>query len=104
MSVNFDLTQIEGFEWDEGNLLHIKIHNVSYTEAEEIFRNQPFFISPDIKHSETEERFQALGVSENGKYIFISFTVRRRKIRVISARNQNKKERNQLLEIGGDNS
>ena len=40
----FDSSKIEGFEWDRGNLEHIKIHNVSYRECEDAFLNKPFIV------------------------------------------------------------
>lgn len=99
----FDLSKIEGFEWDRGNLEHIKKHNVTYAECEEIFSNKPLFINEDKTHSGTEERFQALGLTNNGRLLFVSFTIRNNKIRVVSARDQNRKERARLIKIGGEN-
>lgn len=99
----FDLSKIEGFEWDRGNLGHIKIHKVVYTECEEIFSNKPLFINEDKTHSKIEERFQALGQTNNGRLLFVSLTIRSNKIRVVSARDQNRKERARLNKIGGEN-
>lgn len=99
----FDLSKIEGFEWDRGNLEHIKIHDVSYKECEDGFFNKPLLVNEDKAHSKLEERFQALGQTNNGRLLFVSFTVRNNKIRVISARDQNRKERVRLSEIGGEN-
>jgi len=61
-------------------------------EAEEVFDNKPFLASEDIKHSQEERRFQALGQTNQERRLFISFTVRKNKIRIISARNMSKKE------------
>ena len=102
-----DFSKIEGFDWDQGNLEHIKKHNVEYTECEEVFSNGPF-AGEDKNHSQSEIRFQALGETNNGRLLFVSFTIREnesssssKKIRVISARDQSKKEKaNQR--IGGE--
>lgn len=91
--INVDLSLVEGFEWDKGNLEHIKKHQVNYKECEEIFFNQPLRLSEDKAHSQAEERLQALGKTNQGKKLFVSFTIREKKIRVLSARNQSKKER-----------
>lgn len=91
--MSFDFFKIEGFEWDQGNLGHIKKHDVGYKECEEIFINIPLRVDKDLDHSKTEERFEALGKTNNRRLIFIVFTIRNNKIRVISARDQNKKER-----------
>lgn len=80
------------FEWDKGNINKNFIrHNVTDKEAEEIFSNKPL-VSKDAKHSITEKRFQALGKTDKGRLLFVSFTIRNEKIRVISARDMNKKE------------
>lgn len=102
MGPNFDLSKIEGFEWDEGNLEHIKKHKVNYRECEQVFFNKPLLIREDEKHSELEKRFHALGITDKKRFIFVTFTVRKNKIRSISARNQNRKERKELQEIGGE--
>lgn len=93
----FGLAKIQGFDWDKGNIdKNIKKHNVTDKESEEVFTNQPL-VSKDEKHSENKERFQALGVTNRGRLLFVSFTIRKidnkLKIRVISARDTNKKER-----------
>ena len=99
----FDLSKIEGFEWDRGNLGHIKIHDVSYRECEDAFFNKPLLVNEDKTHSKLEERFQALGQANNGRLLFVSFTIRNNKIRVVSSRDQNRKERARLSKIGGEN-
>lgn len=81
------------FDWDEANLRHIKKHDVEYEECEEAFFNRPFLVDKDIGHSQKEERFQALGKTNLDRMIFIIFTFRKEKIRVISARDQSRKER-----------
>jgi uncharacterized DUF497 family protein len=82
------------FEWDAGNQNKSRIkHGIHFTEAEEAFVNIPLIVLDDVKHSDAEQRYIALGKTNEGKRIFISFTYRNTKIRVISARNMNKKER-----------
>ena len=93
MTLEFDLSKIEGFDWDKGNLEHTKKHKVTYIECEEVFSNIPFLVNEDKLHSRREERFQALGQTNYGKSLFIAFTIRKNKIRVISARDQNRNER-----------
>lgn len=82
------------FQWDKGNIeKNSKKHNITNREAEEIFFNKPLIIFEDNKHSEVEKRFEAFGITNNAKKLTVIFTVRDKKIRVISARIQNKKER-----------
>lgn len=81
------------FEWDRGNIDKNFInHSVANKEAEEVFSNQPFAAAEDVKHSSAEERFQALGQTDKGRLLFVSFTIRGEKVRIISARDMNKKE------------
>lgn len=92
--INFDL--VVGFQWDMGNLRKSELkHSVSQLEAEEIFFNEPLLINLDEKHSKTEQRFLALGVSNAGRLLTSIFTLRENQtlIRVISIRDQHKKER-----------
>jgi len=82
------------FEWDKGNTdKNFQKHRVANKEAEEIFFNKPFKIFPDQKHSQKEERIIALGITNKLRKLAIIFTVRNQNIRIISARDQNKKER-----------
>ncbi len=99
--MKIDFTALEGFEWDKGNLEHIKKHKVDYRECEEVFVNIPLYLKEDKEHSGKEKRLQILGKTNNQRLIFISFTIRKNKIRVISARNQSKKER-KIYQDGGE--
>jgi uncharacterized protein len=88
------LLAVAGFQWDPGNIEKNWLkHGVSPLECEEVFFNQPLVLARDEKHSQTEERYYALGRTENDRHLFVVFTVRGKKIRVISARDMNKKER-----------
>ncbi|MBI3192998.1 MAG: BrnT family toxin [Ignavibacteriae bacterium] len=82
------------FEWDAGNQdKNMKKHHVSWLECEQVFFNQPVYTLPDEQHSKNEERNFILGYSDAGRLLFISYTIRKNKIRVISARDMSKKER-----------
>lgn len=87
---------ITGFEWDSGNRRKSEVkHSVSQVEAEEVFFNQPLLVSADVKHSEDESRFLALGKTNKARALTVIFTLRQAGtlIRVISARDQHRKER-----------
>ena len=56
--------------------------------------DRPLFTLPDEAHSFTESRFVAYGHTHTGRKLFISFTLREHFIRVISARDMSRKERN----------
>ena len=90
-----ELDQIEGFDWDKGNIdKNWRTHKVSNLEAEQVFFNRPLVVSDDEKHSsKSEHRYAALGKTEVGRNLFITFTIRVKLIRVISAREMSKRER-----------
>lgn len=100
MKLGFDISKIEGFEWDRWNIDKNKIkHGVEKKECEEAFLNQPLEVFDDEVHSKTEIRYGALGKTSKGRKLTIFFTVRKNKIRVISAYDQGKKDRKLYLEI-----
>lgn len=87
------LPKIISFEWDKGNIdKSYQKHGVSPKEAEEIFVSEELLVLPDKKHSNTEKRHIALGRTQERKSLFVVFTLKGKKIRVISARRIHKKE------------
>lgn len=82
------------FEWDKGNIdKSYQKHGIATNQTEEIFLDESLGIIKDIKHSQKEKRFIALGKTFQNKVLFVIFTIRKDKIRIISARIANKKER-----------
>ncbi|MEK7517670.1 MAG: BrnT family toxin [Patescibacteria group bacterium] len=89
-----DLSKIKGFEWDKGNIdKSYQKHGITPNEAEEVFLDNNKLLLEDFKHSQKEERFEAIGKIAKGNILFLAFTVRKYKIRIISARIASKKER-----------
>ena len=91
-----DLEQIVGFEWDDGNSRKsADKHAVSQAEAEGAFFNDPLILVEDSRHSDSEQRFNALGKTSQNRLLHVTFTLRRNgtMIRVISARDMHRKER-----------
>lgn len=81
------------FQWDEGNIdKNLVKHGISNQEIEEAFLNEERVIYKDIFHSVKEERYILLGKSKNRRLVYTVFTFRAEKIRVISARDLNRKE------------
>lgn len=86
--------QFIGFEWDQGNVNKNLIkHNVENWECEQVFFNRPLFVIDDPKHSISEKRWAAFGKTDANRFLIVVFTKRGDLIRVISARDMNKKER-----------
>lgn len=92
--MNEIFSNIYGFEWDQGNINKNKEkHDIDWWVIEEIFFNQPLLVNEDNKHGEKEKRWYLLGKTDNNEKYMVVFTIRKNKIRVISARLMNKKER-----------
>jgi|SRR5215813_2617306 len=90
-----NIGKVAGFDWDKGNRDKCQQHGVSMAEIEALF-TRPVLILPDPAHSRTEERMKAIGKTEEGRSVFLVFTIRKkgrkRLIRPISARYMRAKE------------
>lgn len=92
-SPNEEIEECEGFDWDEGNRdKNWGKHKVSDGQAEQVFFNEPLIAAKDVLHSKGETRFYALGRTDAGRRLFIAFTIRRKLIRIISAREMTRRE------------
>ncbi|MCX5851580.1 MAG: BrnT family toxin [Deltaproteobacteria bacterium] len=88
-----DIEHSVGFQWDEGNTEKNRIaHNVDNWECEQIFFNDPLLILDDRVHSTAENRWAAFGRTDSGRLLVVIFTIREKLIRVISARDMNRRE------------
>jgi uncharacterized DUF497 family protein len=88
------ISPADGFEWDEGNIKkNWEKHQISHIECEEIFFNSPIIVKKDEAHSTAEERYFVLGKTESNRLLFIVFTMRGSKIRIISGRDMSRKEK-----------
>lgn len=97
------LSSVEAFDWDEGNIKkNWERHRVSHIECEEVFFNNPLIAREDKPHSTAEDRFYVLGKTDKERLLFVVFTIRSNKIRVISARDMNRKERKIYEQIEKD--
>jgi uncharacterized DUF497 family protein len=93
MAARDPLSECTGFDWDKSNALkNWEKHKVTPEEAEDIFFGEPFVVRGDVAHSSGEKRYRALGRTVRGRLLAVIFTVRRKLIRVISARDMNRRE------------
>lgn len=89
-----NLRECTGFEWDKHNInKNLEKHRVSPVESEQLFFNSPLIVADDTTHSHSENRYYALGGTDRDRKLFICFTIRNHKIRVISSRDMSRKER-----------
>lgn len=91
-----DFGRIVGFDWDQGNARKsADKHGVDQSEAEQVFLNNPLLVSVDVRHSERESRWHALGRTNADRRLHVTFTLRADDtlVRVISARDMSRDER-----------
>ena len=81
------------FEWDDDKAeANVSKHGVSFEEAQTVF-DDPFFIDfYDLDHSDDEERYLMVGMSEQSRLLIVSYTERGNSIRLISARETTRQE------------
>lgn len=89
------------FEWDQGNRSKSRSkHGIEIEEAEAVFKSGlglPLGIQ--ISPKSLEQRLGIVGPGLGGRVLQVAFTLREGRVRVISARPANKKERSQYEEI-----
>jgi uncharacterized protein len=88
------LGECEGFDWDAGNVPKVRgRHEVEPGECEQAFFGGPLLVSADVKHAQAKERWRALGCTLSGRRLHLVFMLRNVRIRVLAARDMNRKER-----------
>lgn len=88
-----DYPEFTGFDWDAGNREKNLKHGVHASECEQVFFNEPLVILDDPKHSVAEDRFAAFGQTDLGRKLVVVYTQRSGSLRIISARDMNRRER-----------
>lgn len=81
------------FVWDIGNKeKNLLRHHVGNIECEEAFFSRRVIYKNEL-HSGKEDRYVVLGETKTSRKLFVVFTIREGRVRVISARDLSKKER-----------
>jgi uncharacterized DUF497 family protein len=89
-----EFEKLAGFQWEEGNThKNLLKHHVEDWECEQVFFNEPLLVLDDPKHSLVEKRWAAFGRTDGERLLVVIFTKRGKLLRVISAREMNRKER-----------
>lgn len=86
-----DNVVFEGFDWDSGNWPKCGKHGMAQAEIEQVFANGPA-VHDNPVHSDTEQRFKAIGQTNSKRLAYVSFTFRGGLIRPVSARFMHQKE------------
>ncbi|MBI2483859.1 BrnT family toxin [Candidatus Uhrbacteria bacterium] len=91
----FDFSAYQEFEWGDWNIKkNQQKHRVTVVECEQIFSDPQKRIFHDRSHStKKENRFILIGSTDARRMLYIAFTLRNNRIRVISARDLNRKEK-----------
>lgn len=85
---------LSGFQWDSGNSdKNWLAHGVSQAEVEQAFFNRPILVVGDVRHSQVEARYYALGRTSADRHLTIVFAIRGSLIRPIMARDMSRAER-----------
>ncbi len=89
-----DFYNFLGFQWDRGNIdKNLIKHNVENWECEQVFFNKPILVLEDQRYSLSEKRWAVFGKTDADRLLVVVFTKRGNLLRVISARDMNKKEK-----------
>lgn len=88
------------YEWDEvKERLNIAKHNVDFTEAKSVFADEYGLVVFDKEHSNDEERFYLLGISNKERILLVVHCYKEGDIiRIISARKATAREKEQYKE------
>jgi len=87
------------FEWDdEKSRSNIRKHRVSFEEASTAFADTMALTMFDEEHSVDEDRYVLLGESDRHRLLVVSYTEREDRIRIVSARVANRREKSQYGE------
>lgn len=82
------------FEWDPKKAAqNLRKHGVSFYEAATVFGDGLGTTAPDPDHSLDEERYITVGMSERQRLVIVAHTERDERIRIISARELTRAER-----------
>lgn len=83
----------ECFEWDDAKAaLNWQTHGVTFSMARDAFRDAFAVEWPDDTQDAAERRFLLLGMVEH-RLLFVAYTMREDRIRIISARKAEPHER-----------
>ena len=87
------------FEWDATKAIaNLRKHGISFPEARTVFGDPLGRITDDPRHSDAEDRFVLLGLSEQQRLLAVMFTDRGEVIRIITARRATRRERSNYEE------
>ncbi len=87
------------FEWDPGKAAaNLRKHGLTFDEASTVFGDPLALLMSDPDHSEQEQRYLLLGVSNLNRLLVVAFAERPPRTRLVSARRATRRERRRYEE------
>lgn len=87
------------FEWNPGKARrNLRKHGIDFNEASTVFADTLSITIPDPDHSEDEERWVTMGLSNRQRLLVVVHTEEEEMIRLISARTADRLERRKYEE------
>jgi uncharacterized DUF497 family protein len=71
------------FDWDHENKKHLAVHKVTPAEFEQLLNNDPVDLNFELIHN--EERYRSVGLTNAGRLLSGVWTIRKGKVRAITA-------------------
>ena len=87
------------FDWDRANTEHIARHSIKPEEAEQAMRNDPLDMNYEV--IDGEERWTALGHTDNYRVLLLVWTLRHDALRIVTARAVGTRARDTYLRAKG---
>lgn len=82
------------FEWNRDKAeANLSKHGVSFDEAKTVFDDPVYVDFYDPDHSEDEDRYIIVGQSQQRRLLIVSYTERKNKVRLVSAREATRMEK-----------
>jgi uncharacterized DUF497 family protein len=90
------------FDWDPGNLEHIRKHGITRIEVEEALHQgeELVHVTTDVRNAEI--RFLVLGLTKGRRLLSIVLIARGNNVRVVTARAASRKERKWYADYKAD--
>ena len=87
------------YEWNRRKaILNLRKHGVPFTEASSVFLDPMAWTFEDPDHSDEEDREITIGISAQGRLLFVAHAARGDRVRLISARKATAKEGKQYAQ------
>ncbi|MGA8027021.1 MAG: BrnT family toxin [Bryobacteraceae bacterium] len=87
------------FEWHDAKAdANLQTHGVSFELAKTVFKDAFAIERRDDREDYSEERFVIIGVAEGHVLLFVAYTERKERIRIISARRATQREQDDYFE------